>query len=92
MAKQMGIKVQVFSSGAYKGMGTRGTALSEKQAAFLQGRIMEIAEMFYDHVRNSRGEVADEDMQGQYFKGAAAADKGLIDKVVADLDEVMAIL
>ncbi len=92
MAKQMGIKVQVFSSGLYKGMGTRGTALSEKQAAFLQGRIMEIAGMFYDQVRNSRGDVADEDMQGQWFKGAAAADKGLIDQMVVDDEEVMELL
>jgi ClpP class serine protease len=66
--------------------------LSENQAAFLQGRIQEIAEMFYDQVRKGRGEVADEDMQGQWFKGLAAAEKGLIDQVVADIEQVMGIL
>lgn len=92
MAKMMGIKVQVFSSGTYKGMGTPGTSLTKEQEALIQARIMEMAQMFYDHVHDNRDDIDDDDMQGQTFKAAAAADRGFIDQVVADRDEVLGIL
>ncbi|HEV2210847.1 MAG TPA: S49 family peptidase [Verrucomicrobiae bacterium] len=92
MAKKLGIKVQVFSSGAYKGMGMPGTSLSSAQQQMIQERIMEIAQMFYDHVQAARPDVIDDDMQGQWFKGAAAAARGLIDQVVSDRDQVLAML
>lgn len=85
--KQMGIKVQVFSSGIYKGAGVPGTALTKEQKGMIQDRIMEIADMFYDHVRGTRGAIADEAMQGQTFKAAAAVDQGLIDMVVTNEQE-----
>ena len=87
MYKQAGIKVQVFSSGKYKGMGVPGTSLTAEQKQYMQDRIDEMAEVFYQHVESCRPDAQREDMQGQVFKAAGALDRGLIDYVVADLDE-----
>lgn len=81
MAEMQGIKVKVFTSGKYKGMGVPGTELTPDQATFMQARVMEIAKSFYDHVRAMRTDVADEDMQGQVFKASNALARGLIDEV-----------
>lgn len=92
MAEMQGIKVKVFGSGVYKGMGAPGTALTAEQEMFIKNRIMTTAEMFYQHVRDQRGAIADADMQGQYFCGQEALDKGFIDGVMKDLGELEAFL
>ncbi len=90
MARQQGVKVQVFSSGKYKGMGVPGTSLTKDQAALMQQRIMDMADSFYEHVREMRGEdIADETMQGQTFQGESAVEAGLLDQVVDGLEEVL---
>jgi len=92
MAAQRGMKVQVFSSGKYKGMGVPGTSLTPDQEALMQERVLEIAEMFYEQVRRTRPDVADDTMQGQVFKGQAAVERGLADKIVRDKSEVVDLL
>jgi signal peptide peptidase SppA len=92
LARQMGIKVQVFSSGTYKGAGVPGTSLTDPQRVMIQDRIMEIADMFYSHVQGARSDVAPEDMQGQTFKGQSAQARGLVDQVVACRDDVLSLL
>lgn len=92
MADMAGIKVKVFGSGDYKGMGTPGTSLTPKQEMFIQQRIMDLAEMFYKQVRDNRGAIEDGDMQGQTFKGQSALDKGFIDAVVQDRRELVGFL
>lgn len=87
-ADMQGIKVKVFSSGKYKAMGVPGTSLTPEQEIFMQNRVMEIARMFYTHVRAMRTDVKDEDMQGQLFKAAEALSRGLIDGVIADQSEL----
>src|SRR6185312_12880460 len=72
MADMAGIKVKAFGSGTYKGMGTPGTSLTAEQEMFLKARVMQLAGMFYQHVRAQRGAIADEDMQGQSFDGLTA--------------------
>lgn len=88
MAKQMGIKVQVFASGKYKGMGIPGTSLTDDQANLLQERVQEIAGMFYQHVTDNRPDVKQEDMQGQIFKADQAVKRGFIDGVCPSMDWV----
>lgn len=92
MADMQGIKVKVFGSGDYKGMGTPGTALTPKQEILIQQRIMSLADMFYQHVRSERGQIADGDMQGQTFKGQEALAKGFIDDLMPDLDALISFL
>ena len=83
-----GARVQVFSSGKYKGAGVPGTSLSREQAEFLQARILEMASAFYAHVHGTRPDVEDGDMQGQWFVGESAVKRGLVDGVVRDKEEV----
>ncbi len=92
LAKNLGIKVQVFSSGKYKGMGVPGTSLTPDQENLLHERVQEIAEMFYGHVRSNRPGVSDDDMQGQVFKASQAASHGLIDAVVRSKQDVIDLL
>lgn len=92
MADMAGIKVKVFGSGDYKGMGTPGTSLTAQQEMLLQARVMDLASMFYGHVESQRGQIKPGDMQGQTFKGQAALDVGLIDDVMPDLDALISFL
>lgn len=92
MAEMAGIKVKVFGSGTFKGMGTPGTSLTAQQEVFMQNRVMQLAQTFYDHVRSQRGDIADEDMQGQTFSGVDAKAKGFVDEVFNSLDELETIL
>jgi len=101
MAEAAGIKVKVFGSGTYKGMGQPGTSLTAEQEIFMKGRTMELAQMFYDHVRARRGAIKDADMQGQTFKGASALpgqsalDKGFVDGVFdtyAELEKFLVLI
>ena len=91
-AEDMGIKVKVFSSGTYKGMGVPGTSLTADQEAYLQNSVMELAQEFYDHIRANLGNVPDEAMQGQMFRAKEAVKLGFADDVVKDLDALKAFL
>ncbi len=89
MANAAGIAVKVFSSGAIKGAGVPGTSLSLEQQVFMQTRVMNLAKMFQDHVRATRGGISDADMNGAYFSGSQAGERGFIDAEVRDLDELL---
>lgn len=88
MARHRGMKVKVFSSGRYKGMGVPGTALTEDQEKYLQDQVLELAGEFYQHIRNHLGAVPDEAMQGQSFRAEQACNLGLADAIVESLDEL----
>ena len=85
----MGIKVKVFSSGTYKGMGYPGTELTAEQELFLQSSVNEIADDFYSHVRGNRGNISDDVMQGQMFSAKNAKISGLIDGIVSSKAELL---
>ena len=87
-----GVKIELFTSGKYKGMGFPGTSLSAEQRGLLKDRVIDIANMFYAHVQANRPDVQDESMQGQTFKADKARDLGLIDEVVRDKGEVVDLL
>jgi len=83
-----GIKPDLITSGAYKGMGAPGISLSKEQRAHLQDRVNEMAETFYSHVEARRPDVQRVDMQGQCFKASSALDRGFIDQIVSGIDDV----
>lgn len=84
-----GVKVDMFSSGQYKGMGYPGIPLSESQKALLQSEVDGIFQEFKSHVTNYRPSVQDEDMQGQCFSAKDALAKGLIDEIVTSKEELL---
>ena len=88
MAEARGIKVKVFSSGTYKGMGIPGTSLTADQEQYLQDNVMELAEEFYDHIRTNLGDIPDSAMQGQMFRADEAVKLGLADDVIRSLDDL----
>lgn len=90
--KQAGVKPELITSGQYKGMGSPGIPLTKVQREHLQERVNEMADQFYQHVQTNRPDVQLEDMQGQCWKAPAALDKGFLDMIVQDVDEVVEML
>jgi len=91
--EQAGIKVELIKAGTLKGIGFPGTSLSESGRIHLQERVDEIYQMFKQHVTTARKRpIAQADMQGQSFMGESARAKGLIDGIVRDKAQMMAML
>lgn len=91
-AAAMGVKVKVFSSGAYKGMGVPGTSLTGDQEKYLQDEVFELADVFYQHIRANLGDIPDEAMQGQMFRAPEAVKLGFADDIVKNLDAIQKFL
>lgn len=85
MAAKRGIKVKMFSSGKYKGMGVPGTALSAEQEDHLQSQVMELADEFYQHMRKNLGDIPDAAMQGQMFRAEQAVQLGFANEIAPSL-------
>jgi signal peptide peptidase SppA len=84
-----GYKMEVIKSGALKGAGISGTALSDEQRKMLHDQTVEIHTDFKDDVKAVRSFVQDADMEGQVFSGKVAASKGLVTGLVNGFDELM---
>ncbi|MDR2463731.1 MAG: S49 family peptidase [Verrucomicrobiales bacterium] len=82
----MGISVEIIKSGQYKGAGVPGTSLTDGQRQLLQDEVNAIHSQFKAAVRERRAAVTDADMEGQTFRGADAAARGLVTGLAADLD------
>jgi len=76
-----GRKVELFTTGKFKGMGITGLPLTEEQRAMLQSRVNQVFGWFKEAVRAGRGKVSDEAMQGQTFYGEDAVKANLVDAV-----------
>lgn len=87
-AELAGVRVRVFSSGPYKGMGTPGTSLTQEQEVFLRQRVMQLAEDFYQHITTERPSIQPEHMQGQFYSGAEAVRLGFVDEVFNSFDDL----
>lgn len=84
----MGLKFRVFRSGDLKGIGE--DELSEAQAAYLQAKVDKAGATFRSKVSKYRTSIAAEDMQGQWFDGITAAQRGFVAGNVKDLSEAIA--
>jgi signal peptide peptidase SppA len=83
-----GRKVELFSTGKFKGMGISGLPLSDEQRALLQARVDQVFGWFKGAVANGRGNVPDEAMQGQTYYGEDARKVNLVDVVGSREDAV----
>jgi signal peptide peptidase SppA len=81
MFESAGVKNQVIKSGKFKGAGVPGTSLTLEQLAQIQGQIDYMYGLFVKSVREGRGNVLDEAMQGQIFYMSQAVEQNLADYV-----------
>ena len=90
MLEEMGIKLELFAAGDYKGLGLPGNPLSDVQRAFLQENVARSYAQFTGFVRAQRGSVAVSTCQGQWFDGEQAVALNLADRCVSGLPEILA--
>lgn len=86
--EDMGIKIEVFRSGEFKGMGI--DALNEKQAEYLQSIVDQHGASFRKNVLKYRSGIAREDMEGQWFEGVEAAKLGFVAGLADNLNAAIA--
>lgn len=86
-AEQAGIKVHVISSGAYKGAGVPGAALTEDHLKEMQARINKLADEFVADVARGRGVDATQiraSADGRVYSTDEAIARGLVDRITSD--------
>jgi protease-4 len=83
-----GIDVHLIRAGRLKGLGMPGT-WNDEAAAHLQASVDEVYENFTGWVRQMRGNIADDTMQGQTFSAVRARELGLIDDVMNSVEDVL---
>lgn len=74
-----GIKVEMFKSGDYKGMGTQGTSLTDAQREHLQERVDSLGAAFRGYVTKMRKGISTEHLNGRDFLGSDAVKLGFAD-------------
>jgi signal peptide peptidase SppA len=85
----MGVKVELFSSGALKAVGAPGFALTEAQREHIQSRVDSIASSFFDFVSTYRTNASIDIFDGRDVLGKDAEDMGLIDALVYTEEEAV---
>jgi len=85
---QMGIKFEVFRSGELKGICE--DEISAAQKTYLQEMVNECGSLFRQCVLKGHPRIAVADMEGQWFKGSAAAAHGFVTGNVKDLPAAIA--
>jgi signal peptide peptidase SppA len=94
-----GYKLVLAKAGSQKADGIPGAPIEGATIERVQKRVNETYDLFTTWVRERRGNVDDETMQGQTFSGAEAKDRGLVDntfdtfgELLADVTELLAII
>lgn len=82
--EQLGIKFRVFRSGELKGIGEDG--LTDEQSAYLQARVDKAGATFRANVAKHRTQIDPADMQGQWFTGSEAVQRGFAAGTAKDLN------
>lgn len=86
-AEMAGLKVELFNTGKYKGMGMPGRPLTEEQKAHIQEGVDKAFEWFKADVLAQR-KISESAMQGQCFDAEDALAEGLIERVGSHADAV----
>lgn len=82
--EELGIKFEVFRSGALKGLGIDG--LSQVQKDYLQSLATASGDRFRKNVLKYRTSISRDDMEGQWFEGVDAAKRGFVAGTVDDIN------
>ena len=89
--KRMGVEFMVVRSGKFKGAGIDG--FSPEQIAQIQGMVDSYGEQFRAFIDTARnGDVARDQMEGQVWLGAEAAQNGIADGTVESLADMLSIV
>lgn len=88
--KAEGLKMEVFASGALKGAGIEGTKLTAAQRADIQARVDRLGARFKGFISSRRPGVQPDTMQGQFFYGEEALERGLVDALAPAIEHVIA--
>lgn len=78
-AEMEGLKVELFKTGKYKGMGMPGLPLTEAQRTEIQNGVDEVFEWFVDAVTGTRPDIPFDALEGQTFFGQDSVTAGLSD-------------
>lgn len=81
-----GYKMELMKAGKHKAAGIPGLPLADEDKAIIQAEVDGLYEEFKAAVRAGRGDISDEVMQGQMFRGQKAVDVGLADLLVPSLE------
>lgn len=87
--KKMGIVWQIFKSGDYKGIG-ESVPLTKPQEEYLQSQTDYYGAIIRKNVKKYRTNIADEDLQGQWWAGRQAAQKGFVYSLDDNLQSAIA--
>lgn len=85
-----GLRMEVITDGKLKGMGIPGTTLSDDQRAFLEDRRDRIGTAFKSYVSERRPSISADSMEGGFYSGEDALERGLVDGFHATLSDLMA--
>ena len=86
--KNLGFTWQVLRSGTFKGIGE--DAITDEQIAWLQSQVEQAGAKFRANVSKYRTAIDPEDMEGQWFNGSEAAQRGFVAATVQNLDTAIA--
>jgi len=90
MYQKAGIRVEVFTSGKFKGAGAYGTALTEEQRKQIQDEVETLGAQFRAIVTAARPDVDPSALEGQVLYGTDAVKAGLIDDTVPNSSALFA--
>jgi ClpP class serine protease len=84
-----GIRLELFKAGKFKAMGVPGTSLDDEQRAFFQADIDRTNGRFLAAVQAARPQIKRDDLEGQWWDGEMALEKGFSDSVARNLAQVI---
>lgn len=82
--ESQGVKVDLIRGGSLKAIGASFKSLTDEERAFLQASVDRTHANFKAAIRSLRPNVSDDSMQGQWFDGDEAKERGIVDEVTND--------
>lgn len=88
-----GLKIELFTAGVHKGIGTSGRALTNEDRAYLQSTVDQANAPFVSRVKQSRPKVKAEALtHAKVYTGPQAVEIGLADGLVSSWEEFISLI
>jgi signal peptide peptidase SppA len=92
MLDSLGITVNLFTSGKFKGTGNPYVAMTDEQKDYLKSMVKTLGAEFAQHMTAHRPAMKPDQMQGQVFTGKQALEIGLLDQLVQSRAEAIRLI